>query len=80
LPSNGARYNYFKNFSKFDFNYDYEILDYGPNGKITSFLMTGNTVPIHSYLAEIGKDYDADWNQNRANSLATAPILNSSPI
>lgn len=41
--------------------------------------MTGNNVPIHSYLAEIGKDYDADWNQNRANSLTTAPTLNSSP-
>ncbi len=41
--------------------------------------MSGNNVPIHSYLAAIGKDYDAEWNQNRANSLAATPTLNSSP-
>ena len=68
VPINGSRYSYFNGFKKFNYDYNYEILDYNQNGQVSYTQMQGNTVVIPSYLLAIYQDYQDLWDNNLTRS------------
>lgn len=73
---NGSKYSYFKNFSKFRFDYNYQIHDYDQDGNRVPIEMKDNIVVVPKYIRDIYDDYDIEWNQNKTHTVMP-PKLNS---
>ena len=53
VKKNAYRYKHFEGFETFDFNYNFEIIDYNRKGERRLEVMKGSTVVVPSYITAI---------------------------